>query len=334
MKLTIALLLASIPLLVLGGEGVYHAALSRQPYALTCEQLVAQPPRTSWLEISGCQLGEDVRYQETGGEITELAFPVRQPGQPHSEPAVMLAVTRDPEVLAIAQEAIGNGQQPDEEARTVMMLRVLTALDAATEIDGFARRGLLQTVRTHRTLASAHVPLVPGGMVLDLNERPSFVLPAVLAGTGVVLLLLVMARLLQPEEPKQPRAARPDEEAAAAAAWEAPISRLLLLNLAPSAGREAIEQAPPLGPREEVEERITRAIAGVTFDAGGRGTLVSDGSSVVIELGADPMVWTAVLNAQGPGARGALRALTEETGWRLYAPKRGTFLDIHDLDQL
>ena len=43
--LKIALLLVSILLLAIGGEGIYHAARSRQQIALTCEQFTGPPPR-------------------------------------------------------------------------------------------------------------------------------------------------------------------------------------------------------------------------------------------------------------------------------------------------
>lgn len=337
MKLTIALLLASIPLLVVGGEGLYHAALSTQQVPVTCEQLSVEPPRTSWLSISGCQLGGDVRHQESAGQIRELVIPVRASGQLASEPAVMIAATRDEEVLAIAQESVGDGRQPDDESRTVMMLRIVTALDAAPEIKGYVRRGLLHTLGTQATLEAASVPLAPGALVLDVNERPGFVVPGVLGAAGALLLLLAVARLLRTAAPgpaaEAPAKVAPLAAAPPSAVAPARLSGLMLLNLDPTAGREAIEQAPPLGPRDEVEQRISRVLEGVTFDAWGRGSLVSNGRAVTVDLGPDPVAWTAVLDARGPGAAALVRGIVADTGWRLYHPKRGVFLDISDLDQ-
>lgn len=343
MKLTIALLVASIPFLAIGGEGLYHAGLSRHQTTVTCDQLAVEPPRTSWLKVTGCELGEDVAVGNGDGPIRALVLPVRRTGHSVSEPAVMVAVTRHPEALSIAQEVVGGGGKPDEEARTVMMLRIVTALDAARGLEGYVRRGLLSRSRTRRLLDSVDTILVPGAVVLDVNDRPRFALPGFLAATGVVLLLAGVARLLRPE--KRELAGAPETLAAA----DAPppvvavspargiagprVSGVLLLNLQPLEGREAIERAPPLGPRDEVEAAIARAIAGMKFDAAGRGLAASDTGSVSIDLGPGPVAFTAVLEGRGPDVHRAMRAIVADTGWRLYQPKRGTFLEPADLDQ-
>lgn len=347
MKLTIALLLASMPFLAIGGEGLYHAALSRHQTTITCEQLAASPPKTSWLRISGCHIGEDVSFGDADGPIEQLVLPVRRAGQPDSEAAVLVAVTRDPDALTIAQEFLGDRRLPDAEARTVMMLRVVTKLAAAPEIEGYVRRGLLSRARASRLLGSVDTSLAPGAMVLDLNDRPQFVLPGVMAGAGVVLLLAGMVRLLRPAAPARAAAPRASPSAAiargavvkgtAAAApgvGEPRINGVMLLNLEPAAGRDAIEQAPPLGPRDEVEATIVRAIDGMAFDGRGRGVATSERGTVTIDLGSGPVAWTAVLHAQGPGIQQIVGALVAATGWRVYHPKRGTFRGATDLDQL
>jgi hypothetical protein len=334
MKLTIALLLAGLLLLGVGGEAFYHVATNQQQTALTCDELTLQPPRASWLKLSGCQLGE-VHHTEAGGQITELLFPVRRSGQTESDPALMVAVTRNPEALAVAQDTIGQGQQPAEEARTVMTLRLLTLLDAAPQIQGYVRRSLLETFGRRRSAPAIGVPLVPGAAVLELNERPGVVLPAALTGAGLALLLIGLARLVRREAAAPAADAVPPQVTDVVPPREGVrLNGLMLLNLSPSAGREAIEVAPPLGPREEVEQSITRALDGIVFDERGRGTLTSEDVSLNIELGPEPVAWTAILNGQGRGARDLVRALVAETGWRIYYPKRGAFVEVEDLELL
>jgi hypothetical protein len=249
----------------------------------------------------------------------------------------MVAVTRNPEALAVAQGTIGQGQQPDEEARTVMTLRLVTLLDAAPEIQGHVRRSVLDTFGRSRRAQVISAPLAPGATVLELNERPGVVLPAALTGAGLALLLVALARLLRNEAAAAPAAAveaAPRINDAVIPVEGVRINGLMLLNLSPTAGREAIELAPPLGAREDVEQSIARALAGIVFDHRGRGTLTSEAASVNIELGSEPVAWTAILHGQGRGARDLVRALVAETGWRIYYPKRGAFVDVEDLELL
>lgn len=329
MKLTIAFVLAGLLLLAVGAEGLYR--VTAQQTVLSCDTLLAQPARASWVKLSGCQLGEDLHHTEAGGRFSELLFPVRRAGASSSEPALMVAVTRSPEALAIAEGTIGNGQQPNEEARTVMMLRLATVLDATPDIQGFVRRSWLDLPGRRQAEGAVSVPLAPGAEVLELNERPGVVLPAVVAGAGAALLVLGLARLLRREP--MPHGEAPST-VIPSLTDSVRISGLMLLNLSLTDGREAIEQAPPLGPREEVEEAIARALAGVTFDERGLGTMVSEAGSVKIDLGPDPVAWTAILSAQGRGVRGVVRTLVAETGWRIYYPKRGAFVDVDDLELL
>lgn len=331
MKLTSAFVLAGLLLLAVGAEGLYR--VTAQQAVLSCDTLLTQPARASWVKLSGCQLGEDLHHTEAGGRFSELLFPVRRKGASSSEPALMIAVTRSPEALAIAEGTIGNAQQPNEEARTVMMLRLATVLDATPDIQGFVRRSWLDLPGRRQADGAVSVPLAPGAEVLELNERPGVVLPAVVAGAGAALLVLGLARLLR-REPLPPGQANVPSTVIPSLTDSVRISGLMLLNLSLTDGREAIEQAPPLGPREEVEEAIARALAGVTFDERGLGTMVSEAGSVKIDLGPDPVAWTAILNAQGRGVRGVVRTLVAETGWRIYYPKRGAFVDVDDLELL
>ena len=62
----IALLLVSILLLAIGGEGIYHAARSRQQLALTCEQFTGPPPRTL------VAAGQRVRHRLSGRRLPRI----------------------------------------------------------------------------------------------------------------------------------------------------------------------------------------------------------------------------------------------------------------------
>ena len=322
MKLRLALLAVGIPLLALGGEGLFHAARSRRQSTMTCKQFVRERPAALWVRLTGCELDyEHPGYREADDHIAEIFFPIRAAGQPKGTPAPLLAATSDPEALAIVQATIGNGRQADQEAVTVMMLRVVTLLRASREIEGVARAGVIERLETKRSLQSFPIPLDPDYVVVDLHSRPQYVIPGVEAGAGALALLM----FLRTGRRRVRRATQPS--VAVSEAPGAPLPRMLLLNLAASAGVEAIEHAPPLGTREETIAALRRALDGLQFDDGGTATFTRKDVAIEIDIGVHEPVWTATLQASGAGAASGVSALAGTTGWRVYVPKRGVFLD-------
>ena len=349
MKLTVALLLASLPLLAAGGESLYYALTNRQQTIVPCNALAGQPPRATWVKLTGCELDYvGAGYRQTDGRITELFFPVRPAGQDRSTPAPLVAATRNPEVLAIAQGTIGDARQPDQEAFLVMMLKIVTTLQAAREVDGYVRRGVVQALPTRRTLATLEGPLAPDAAVLDIHERPDLVIPALLTGAGV--LALVAAAATSARSRRTRIAVAPDDDESAVTGHTAPaatliqpapaidrpspqvapLPSLMLLNLPPAAPRAEIERAPALGSRAEVQRTIASALPDVAFHDGGRGSLFRADVSVSFDLGPGEPIWAVVVRADGPGAASTLQSLLSATGWRAYAPKRGDFVDFTD----
>ena len=320
MKLRFALLVIGLPLLALGGEGLYHAARSRRQVPMSCDWFVQQRPAHRWLRLTGCDLDYDSPgYRESNGQIAEIFFPVRVAGRSKSTPAPLLAATTDPDVLAIVQGTIGNGRQAGQEAVTVMMLRVVTRLRASREIEGLVRSGVLELLQTKRSLQSFPVPLDPHYTVVDLHARPQLAVPGIETGVGLlaVLVFLLAGR----------RRAKAVPAPAVAEAPATPLPGMLLLNLDRSAGPESIERAPPLGTREETIATIRRAVDGMVFDDGGTGTVTRPEFTIAVDIGVHEPVWTATVRASGAGAESALSSLAGATKWRLYVPKRGSFLD-------
>ena len=89
--LEIALLLFSLPLLAIGGEGLYRGVRSRQQVTIPCEQFMQQPPATAWLRVTGCELDYDgAAYRESRGQIKALYFPVRPRRQVKTAPALLI----------------------------------------------------------------------------------------------------------------------------------------------------------------------------------------------------------------------------------------------------
>jgi hypothetical protein len=343
--LEIACLLASVPLVAIGGEGLYHAARNRAPVMLTCQQFVEQPPRALWLRVTGCSVDYmNVGYQELNGRITALFFPVRLPGQP-SAPAPLVAATRDPEALAIVQQTLTGGPKLDQESFLVAMLRIVTKLRVSREVEGYARSGMIDVWRTRATLGGLKMTLAPRFAVIDLHERPSFVVPAIETAAGVLLVGLGrLFRARRPDRageyaaaPAQPPASAlpervPDDPGGQPPAdpWEPVPWRfpaIMLLNLEPSAGAIAIEHAPPIGSRADTAAKIRDALGDVEMDGDGHAIARASGWSLALDLGREEPVWTVTAHAHGEGSVAALHTLARTTGWRLFIPKLGRFVD-------
>ena len=181
--------------------------------------------------------------------------------------------TRDPSVLAIAQGGIGEGQQPNQEQFLIMMLRIVTALNAARRIEGRLRVGWMDRLRARRVLSGLTTPVAPSAMVVDLHASPAYTGPAIqmALGTALVIAAVVLFRKGRRTELDLAPAAEPVLATEAVVTAPVRLRGLLLLNLAPGANAADIEYAPPLGNRDEVIERIAQAIGGIQFDARGRG---------------------------------------------------------------
>jgi len=329
--LKFALLLVGLLLLAIGGEGIYHAVRSRQQVTLSCEQFAAQPPRTLWIHVNGCEIDYlGAGYRESKGHIVELFFPMRPAGQPRAIPAQLVMATRDPEVLAVAQNTIGGGQQPEQEAFLVMMLRIVTMLKVSREVEGYGRSGVIELMQTRRSLTGLGAPLAADAVVVDLHARPGLLVHGTKTGLGLFLLVLsvVLLRRRSRRLAESPTGAAPDESAMLPARR---LPGLMFLTVDPAADASAVEHAPPIGIRGEVARRIADVFPGFRVDGDGRGTVRAEDWSLTLHLGAEEKVWTVTVEARGDGTIDALETLASATGWRIFVPKRGVFANPADL---
>jgi hypothetical protein len=384
------LLLLGLGLVALGAEKLYYIYANPQQLTMRCVEYARSQPSAVWLRLTECEadyLGAG--YRESGGRIAELFFPIRPAGRPRTEPAALVAATSDPEALAIAQAAVGDGRAPDQEQFLVMMKQIVTALGGSREIEGWGRAGMLERMDARRSLASLSSPIEPDAIVLDLHGRPQPTVPALQLVTGALAIggaLLLQRRSRRPAtaRPAEPAAAAPrgtaetavkqepssiaaaehqppdaapepdapaamlsidhggdmlsfpaEDEAAAAPPEPPPVPAtdlpklrgLLLLRLPPSANASDIENAPPLGAREAVMRRIADVIPDVRFDESGQGRVSDPGCLLVVDLGPDPLVPTAIARAEGARAIDLLRTLLTSAGWRAFSPRSASFIE-------
>jgi hypothetical protein len=331
--------LAGVALIAAGARPLYTALTSAGPTTTSCAGFARDRPDNPWVRILDCEVDYlAAGYRESGGRIEELLLPARPKGQPPSEPAVLVAATRDAAALAIAQDVIGEGRQPDQEQFLVMMLKILTVLRASREIQGMTRSGPLSRLNARRALAGLTAPLAPGAAIIDLNARPDARWPSVAIVFGTALAGMALLWFRRARRPAESPAGQPLSAEQPAPAPHLRPSRgvrgLLLLNLQPWDGLHEIESAPPLGTREEVTRAVCAVAPGMTFDTAGRGELVAHDHRLTLDLGPHDTVHAAVAAAEGAAGLELLRTLLETERWRAYSPRAGVFVRAEELDQI
>jgi len=344
----IALLLVSIPLVVHGADGLYHALRSRSQVAIACDAFTADRPSSHWVRITGCDVDYlRAGYHESGGRLRELFLPLTPPAAPANQPVSLVVATKDPVVLESAAKAVRGAEAEDQNAYLAAMLEVVTAMGAAREVQGMVRSPL-EMFRSRGALAALNAPLADNAVVVDLDRRPSVLLPAIeLALAGMIALILMGLSLRRKRRPvavdqridasiggdpvEAAAFARPMAPAPAAPPAATEFRRLMLVNLPPSAAPSALEQATPLGTQASVRAALAQVLPGIAFNEQGVGQFIRPDHEIVLNLGTAPQVWTAAIDVTGDAAPEALKRLITETGWRAYAPRLGRFITSADL---
>ena len=347
--------IVSIPLLFIGSEGLYHSARNPQQTVMTCEQFARERPAAAWIRLTNCDVDYiGAGYRDSGGRITELLFPVRPAGQPRNVPATAIVATTDANALSIAERTMGGPQPPDQEAFLVMMLTIVTTLKAAREVEGYVRVGFVERQNARRIVSGLSGPIDPAFVVIDLHQPPPMLVPALEAAAGALALLLFVFLQLQR---RRRHSEAPTAVADAAVSAEPPLTErtplaeavipvepsrtapprrlrgLMLLNLPADAGMELIENAPPLGNRAEVLQKLEAALPGIRAYDHERCALNQPDYAMAISIGSTEPIATAVVEAEGEGAAAAVRSILHATGWRAFSPRRGAFIDPGHLDE-
>jgi hypothetical protein len=362
--LKLILLVPAAALLLLAGEGIYHAARGRQQVAVACEQFRREPTPSPRVLVAGCEINyAGAGYRESGGQVEELFLPARPAGG-LSVPAPIVVATRDPAAIALARSVLGGGRVPTSEQSLEAMRTVVAQLRMSNVIDGLVRTGFIERLRSQRILSGLAPPIAADAVIVDLHGTPDFVRPGLALVSGGLLALIALWPLRRGQtaavvvvpslplsalpadiefsqydpdlafdelsEQRQVPTLRPDVSPKAI-----PVSlpRLLLLALDVSSGPEAIETAPPLGSRAEVVAILRGIISDLAVDPT-RAVLARPDGSLRVDLGSYDPVPTAVLEARGEAGVALVKEVLIMTGWRAFAPKTGLFVSADDLEAL
>jgi hypothetical protein len=342
LHLRLLLLIPAVALLILGGEGVYHAVLGRERVSTDCQSLARARPPSHRLHVNGCEIDYAGVGFRGSDAVEEVFFPARPSGS--GVPAPIVIVTRNPAVVAIARTVVGGGRSIPADQSLPVLQKAAAIIAPNQRIDGLVRAGMIERWRTRRIVSGlTSTPVAADAMLIDLEGAPDFLQPLIaMAGALLLAVLalglprrrprdanwkpLVIAPVIVPQPPVVAAPRQPPPAVSPAVR----LPRLLLLNLAAGAGPDAVETAPPLGPRDRVIE-ILRGVVPDLDLAANRRTLSRHDNSLRVALGAAETVATAVVEARGEPGAALVREILLLTGWRAFAPKTGLFVNGDEL---
>jgi hypothetical protein len=352
-------LVPAIALLAVGADGLVRAATSRDDITVTCNQFARARPASARVRVTGCEIDYvHAAYKESSGQITELFFPARPPG---NNAAPFVVATTERTSLETAQGVIGGGRDATSEQRLTVMHEIADRLQLSATIDGVVRAGIVERVRSRRMLAGLAEALAADAVVVDLHGVPDLLQPALAAAAGLVLALVpwlvrtrqkpapvveaepVVVKADGPAEPEPvaaedpPPAGDKPERVLVVAREERRLSvmlpRLLLLKVDVLSGPEAVESAPPLGSPSEVRSILCGVIPDLAFAEHTR-VLERPDRSIRFDLGRHDVIATVVVEVHSEAGMALLKEVLLMTGWRAFAPKTGLFVSTDDLESL
>ncbi len=173
-----------------GGQGTYEAMTNRRPTEMTCGDVAQAAPHTSWLRLTGCVADvTDSVYRERGGEVKELFIPLRPAGPKDAKPVHVLLSTKDPQLLALAQEmvAVDKANKPSETLLFVVKNR--DRLRVQRPIEGMVRSGIDKDDKVQSQIQGLRQKdLAADFVVLDDGREPRLGVSLAMLLGGVAIL--------------------------------------------------------------------------------------------------------------------------------------------------
>ncbi len=354
------LLIPAIALLAVGSDGLVRAITSRQDITIICAEFARARPASARVRVTGCEIDYvHAAYRDSSGQINELFFPARPPG---NNAAPLVVATTDRTALETAQGVIGGGREATSEQRLTVMHEIADRLQLSAVIEGAVRAGIIERLRSRRMLSGLAEALAADAVVIDLHGVPDVLRPALAAAAGLALGIIpwvVRKRpapaavvtsdpaVVEPDLAAEPPTVAGDEEPAPIVEAAAPppatardepavsimLPRLLLLNVDVLSGPEAVESAPPLGSPSEVRAILCGVISDLAFGENTRVLERPDGS-IRFDLGRHDLIATVVVDVRSEAGMALLKEVVLMTGWRIFAPKTGLFVSTDDLESL
>jgi hypothetical protein len=172
MRLGLIAVLGGLYLLWSGGQGLYTALKNREPFQVACQNYGDVKPSREWVALTGCSLSlMEASYIESGGTVEELFIPARGEGQEEGAPIHVLVATKDPDLLAAANQLI---KIEDETELMKFAVEHHEQMFRTKDVTGLVRYGVDLDDSDRAKLKSLDATLAENFVILDDGRSPGY----------------------------------------------------------------------------------------------------------------------------------------------------------------
>lgn len=188
--------LFTIALLFAGGQGVYEGVRNRAPESLSCAQAEKTPPRSAWVNLTGCKVNlMEAAYNTRFGAPAEKIFvPLTVTESSKTNTVHFVLATQDTEMVAVVHEMAALDEK-DTSAVYAFLGKNAKRLIRDKDVIGMVQSGISKNDKMHQRLRDLNKDLVEDFLVIDEGREPDLMWSFLLLAGGVLCLLLLVASL-------------------------------------------------------------------------------------------------------------------------------------------
>lgn len=191
MNIRLLLPLASLALLVGGGQSVYTAITNRAPIDVDVAAAYQKNPDAKWLRLhQGVLHTLEAGYTSTlgVGEAKEIYVPLLPPGQdPETGTIKILVKTKDPELLAFTNEGRTFSENAKPEDVAAFLAKNAAKFRVQRDVEGLVQYGINAGGKKENKVRRLFDNLDPDAYVIEEGTKPSIGEGAGMVAGGLAL---------------------------------------------------------------------------------------------------------------------------------------------------
>jgi hypothetical protein len=167
----LGLILISVAVSTVGGQGVYTATRNRKPTVMSLERYVKERPKATWLKLKDAVLDiPNSSYKGRGSIITEVFVPLRAQNEPDNSGIAVVLVTKDEETIALVRELKGI---TNSDQAIVFAAKNYQKLYPQRDVNGLVQFGVTLSDQDRHKLQKSNTQLDSNFIIIADGKKPS-----------------------------------------------------------------------------------------------------------------------------------------------------------------